>query len=85
MLSTVQGYRPDLPTFGYSHNGGAHWNRATQQWEHTGKAVCERAIWKDPRSDKSLDESERAFGKPPKDIRESGLMLAQVLDGQVAA
>lgn len=84
MLSKIQGYRPDLPTYGYSHNGGAHWNRAAQAWEHTGKAVCERAIWNSPLSNKSLDEAERAFGKAPKELTEGGLMLAEVLESVAA-
>lgn len=64
MLSTVKGYRPDLPTYGFSHNGGAKWNRQTQQYEHTGKAVCSRPILMAPNCQRSLDEAERAFDSP---------------------
>lgn len=68
MLSKIQGYRPDLPTYGFSHNGGAKWDRKLQQYVHTGKAVCERAIWNCPTTDRSLDEAEPAFKRPPAEV-----------------
>jgi hypothetical protein len=81
MLSKIQGYRPDLPTYGFSHTGGAKWNRKTQAWEHTGKAVCSRPILNSPMHNPSLDETERAFTRPPKEVGESGHMLAALLEG----
>lgn len=80
MLSTVKGYRPDLPTYGYCT---ADYGTVKCKRDKTGDL---RPILNDPRGGKSLDEAEKPFGKAPKDVGPMVLALCTLTfpDLQVA-